>query len=247
VGEDRDWTSKILEALDKSTAIVTLPNCHWTDGALIDLVKVGRRAREVGAALVLDLTQSASALPIALDEIMPDFATFAGYKWPMGPYSLGYLYVSDRWAAEGQPLEENWIARADAVNFAALVDYKDRYQPGARRFDMGERSNFHLMPMAEAALTQILDWGIENIYESLVNKTDALVAQAEALGLRAAPSHLRAGHYLGLQLPDRVPSGLVERLAERKIFVSLRGTSIRITPHLYNNDEDLAHLIEALG
>ncbi len=244
--QDGDWTATILGSIDSNTAIVALPHCHWTDGALIDLVAIGKRAREVGAALVLDLTQSAGALPISMAEIQPDFAVFAGYKWAMGPYTLGYMYVADKWRDSGKPLEQNWLAREDSEDFAGLVDYKDGYQPGARRFDMGERSSFHLMPMAEAALTQLLEWGIEDIHETLTAKNRDIVERAAPLGLKAAPDNLRAGHYLGLRFPGEVPDGLVERLATRKIYVSLRGTSLRVTPHLYNTDADIDRLLAAL-
>lgn len=244
--QDGDWTATILESIDAKTAIVALPHCHWTDGALIDLVAIGKRAREVGAALVLDLTQSAGALPISMAEVQPDFAVFAGYKWAMGPYTLGYMYVADKWRDSGKPLEQNWLAREDSEDFAGLVDYKDGYQPGARRFDMGERSSFHLMPMAEAALTQLLEWGIEDIHETLKAKSKDIVERAAPLGLKAAPDNLRAGHYLGLRFPGDVPAGLVERLAAHKIYVSLRGTSLRVTPHLYNTDADIDRLLAAL-
>jgi len=60
---------------------------------------------------------------------------------------LGFLYVAPR-HQQGRPLEHNWIVRAGSENFAGLVNYRDEMQPGARRFDVGERSNFALMPMA---------------------------------------------------------------------------------------------------
>jgi hypothetical protein len=69
------------------------------------------------------------------------------------------------------PLEENWIARAGSADFTRLVDYSEHYQPGARRFDMGERSSFHLMPIAEVALAQLLDWGVANISATLGART----------------------------------------------------------------------------
>ncbi|NJS14329.1 MAG: aminotransferase class V-fold PLP-dependent enzyme, partial [Sphingopyxis sp.] len=55
---DDDWTAAVLAAIDADTAVVSVPQCHWADGRLVDLVKVGAACRAVGAALVLDLTQS---------------------------------------------------------------------------------------------------------------------------------------------------------------------------------------------
>ena len=83
--------------------------------------------------------------------MQPDFLVAATYKWLLGPYSLGFLYVAPTYR-DGRPLEFNWIGRTGSEDFASLVDYHDAYQPGARRFDVGERSNIALMPMAVAAL-----------------------------------------------------------------------------------------------
>lgn len=241
----RDWTPAILDAISEKTAIVALPNCHWTDGALIDLVAVSAMAKSVGAALVLDLAQSAGALPINIAEIAPDFLVAPTYKWLMGPYALGFLYVAPKWRT-GHPLEENWILRKNSEDFAGLVDYEDEYQPGARRFDMGERANFQLMPMAKRALEQLLEWGVENIAESLRVKTDFIAARANALGLETGNRDLHAPHYLGIRFPGGMPDTLLQQLRAQNVFVSLRGTSMRVTPHLYNNDEDIDRLFAAL-
>ena len=143
---DDDWTGAVLAALDERVAIAALPHCHWTDGGLLDLVAIGRRCREVGSALVLDVTQSLGALPLDLAAVAPDFLVCPGYKWLLGPYSQGYLYVAPQ-HRDGRPLEHNWIAREGSEDFARLIDYRERYQPGARRFDVGERSNFALLPV----------------------------------------------------------------------------------------------------
>ena len=89
-----DWTPSILEAIGPQTAIVTLPHCHWTDGSLIDLVAVGEKVRREGAALVVDVAQSAGVLPIDVKVIQPDYLVAVTYKWLMGPYSLGFTYIA---------------------------------------------------------------------------------------------------------------------------------------------------------
>ena len=82
---DDDWTRVILEAIDQRTAVAALPALHWTDGALIDLPRVAARLREVGAALVVDATQSLGAMPFAMTAVRPDFLVAASYKWLLGP------------------------------------------------------------------------------------------------------------------------------------------------------------------
>jgi selenocysteine lyase/cysteine desulfurase len=243
---DGDLTGPILEAIDERTAIVALPHCRWTDGALIDLVAVGATARDAGAALVLDLTQSAGALPIDVAAVDPDFVVAAAYKWLLGPYATGFLYVAPR-HREGRPLEEHWMGREGAEDFSGLVDYRDAYRPGAVRFDMGEAPNFALLPAAIAALEQIAEWGVGAIAGTLAVRTRAIAVRAAPLGLVAGDPALRAGHFLGLGLPAGIRGDLVERLAAENVHVSVRGRSLRVTPHLYNDDEDVDRLIDALA
>lgn len=243
---DDDWTAAVLARIDAKTAIVALPHCHWTDGGLLDLVAIRQACRDVGAALVIDATQSLGALPFDVQAIDPDFLAVGGYKWLMGPYSFGYLYVARRWQ-QAMPFEQNWIARRDSENFAGLVDYKTDYQPGARRFDVGERSNFALMPAAKAALELLLGWGVENIQATLASRTAMIASRArEEFGLGSAPVQKRAGHFLGLRFKNGVPADLPARLAAGNVFVSVRGQSMRVTPHVYNTDDDVERLFRVL-
>lgn len=111
---DHNWTKGVIDKIDSKTAIVAIPNIHWTDGTL-------------------------------------------------------------------------------------LVDYRDDYQKGARRFDMGEASNFFLAPVAKAALEQILEWDVKNIAQTLRVKTDYIVQKARSMGLTVPPDNHRA--HLLLQGP----------------------------------------------
>ena len=247
---DFDWTRAVLQAIDEKKnriAIVALPQCHWTDGGLFDLVAIGEACRERGIFFSLDVTQSAGAFPLDVRRIQPDFLTSATYKWLMGTYSLGLLYVSERWQREGRPIEHNWIHRKDSENFARLVDYQDDFDAGARRFDVGERSNFALVPGAEAGIRQILEWGVENVSETVGAMTDDIAEHARALGLGSVPRDKRAPHYIGLKLPGELPPNLLEALTRRKVYVSIRGTSVRVTPHVYNVPRDVETLFDALG
>ncbi len=244
--EDGDWTRAVLAQVDARCALVALPHCHWTDGSRVDLVRVGQRAREVGAALVVDGTQSVGALPLDVGAVQPDFLVAAGYKWLLGPYSLGYLYVAPK-HREGVPLEQNWMMRQGSEDFARLVDYRDAYQPGARRFDMGERSNFQLVPMAAAGLEQLLAWGVADIQATLRELTGRAAKGAAALGLEVVPEAHRSGHLLGLRRRGGYAPTVAKTLAGQNIHVSVRGDNLRVSPHLYNTPEDVDRLLAALA
>lgn len=243
---DGDWSLAVLAAIDEHTAVVALPHCHWSDGGRLDLEGVGARCRDVGARLVLDLTQSGGALRFDAAAIQPDYVVCAGYKWLLGPYSLGFLWVAPQ-HRDGRPIEYNWAGRAGAEDFERLVHYRDEYRPGARRFDVGEGANFVLVPMLNAALEQILEWGVEAIEKTLSARTAVIAERAAGFGLQSVPPMLRAGHFLGLRFPDGAPPvGLASSLAAEQVYVSVRGTSIRVTPHLYNTDDDIERFFTVL-
>ena len=242
----QDWTTALLEHVDENTAVIAVPNCHWTDGSLIDLVRIGERAREVGAALVVDATQSLGAHPLDVESVKPDFLISAAYKWLLGPYSLGFMYVGGAYR-EGVPVEQNWIVRAGSEDFTRLVDYRDGYAPGARRYDVGERSNFILLPMANTAMRQVLDWGVDNVSETTGKLTDLVETAAEKLGIEAVSAKLRGRHMIGLHLGPKAPQDLAEKLATENVFVSVRGENLRVSPHLYNTEKDVGRLFEVLA
>jgi selenocysteine lyase/cysteine desulfurase len=243
--EDNDWTAAVLDSLTADVAVAALPHVQWTSGGRLDLVRIGDACRKLGAALVLDLTQSLGALPFSVREVQPDFAVAASYKWLLGPYSIGLLYVAPKWQG-GTPLEENWIQRANARDFSSLILYTENYEEGARRFDMGERSNFALLPAAVRAMKQLLAWEVAQISETAGALNRQLANAAADLGFFAPAELSRAPHYLALRRKEAIPNELPEMLAREKVFVSVRGSSIRVTPHVYNTAEDCERLIACL-
>ena len=242
---DNDWTAAVLDSLTSDVAIAALPNVHWTSGGRLDLVRIGEACRKLGTALVLDLTQSLGALPFSVGDVRPDFAVAASYKWLLGPYSVGLLYVGPKWQG-GLPLEENWIQRANARDFSSLILYTEDYDAGARRFDMGERANFALLPAAVRAMKQLQEWRVAEISETAGALTRRLAEAAADLGFSAPPEPLRAPHYLSLRRQAAIPKELPEMLAREKVFVSVRGSSIRVTPHVYNTVDDGDRLLACL-
>ena len=241
------WNAALLDAIDERTAVVAVPELHWTDGLRFDLDAVGVRARAVGARLVIDGTQSVGALPFDVGRIRPDAVACAGYKWLTGPYSVGVAWYGPAFDG-GTPIEENWITRAGSDHFSELVHYRDEYRPGAIRYDVGERSNFVLLPMLEAALEQVLEWTPETVAAHTRALTDRAVPQLRGLGCRIEDARWRAGHLLGVRLPAGVDIPQLGRgFAARNVSVSLRGGAIRIAPHLYNDAGDLDVLIDALA
>jgi selenocysteine lyase/cysteine desulfurase len=243
--EGQSWTDAVLSALDERTAIVSVPNVHWTNGALVDLKPVAEKTHELGAALVLDLSQSLGAMPVDVAELRPDFLISVGYKWLLGPLSVAYMWVAEQ-HRDGRPIEHNWIVREGADDFAGLVDYTDRLQAGARRFDVGARTNFILTPMAIAALEQVLEWTVPRIGAGLAETTKAIEEGAVARELLAVPTAQRGPHIIGIEVPEARRKAVVEELVARQVHVGPRSTWLRVAPHLHTTGADVEQLFDAL-
>ena len=234
---DGDWTSAILAAIGEDTAIVSAPPCHWTDGGAIDLNAIGARCRSVGSAFVIDATQAAGAMPLDVAVMQPDFLVSSAYKWLLCPYTLGFLYAAPH-RQQGQPLEwHEWAVSA--------MEGPDGAR-GARRYDMGERNNPINLKMALAALEQLLDWGTENIAATVKPLTDRIADGAAARGFTVPPAAHRVNHIIGLRRAKGWPADIIDRLAADNVYVSQRGDSLRVSPHVFNDTGDIDRFFSAL-
>jgi selenocysteine lyase/cysteine desulfurase len=246
-GRGREWNRRLLEAVDRDTAVVAVAPVHWTDGTRFDLETLGARAREVGALFVVDGTQSVGAIPFPMDRIRPDALVVAGYKWLLGPYSSAVGYFGPRFDG-GVPLEEGWIAREGSEDFGSLVHYRDTYQPHALRYDVGERSNFVLLPMLSEALRHLLSWTPEEVAARCGALTDAMAEGLQALGFRVEAREWREPHILGVGMPEgQEVRPLRDALEARGVEVSVRGESLRVSPHVYNGPPDVEAFLEAVA
>jgi selenocysteine lyase/cysteine desulfurase len=196
--------------------------------------------------LVVDASQSLGVYPLDVAAVQPDFLVSVGYKWLLGPYGLGYLYVAPCWHEGGQPIEESWLNRAGSENFATLADYTDAYRAGAQRFNQGESAQFQLIPMALAALTQIEAWSVRNIQERLAAWTRELSNRVARFELTMHPEDRRVGHMVGLEARSGWSERIASSLAERSVYVAVRGSCIRVSPHMHSTERDLDTLTEAL-
>ncbi|HEU4786157.1 MAG TPA: aminotransferase class V-fold PLP-dependent enzyme, partial [Gemmatimonadaceae bacterium] len=243
--EDHDWTSATLREIERGARVVAAFHCHWTNGTLIDLERVGAACRAAGATLVLDATQSLGAMQLDLEAVQPDFVVAAGYKWLLCPYGFGVMYVAPSWR-NARPLEEHWLGREGASNFASLVQYSDTYRRGARRFDVGETCTT-LLPGAIAALEQLNAWGIGAITATLAEINRRVSERLVGLRFRLPPEQFRSPHMFGAQVPTgSAAADVVGALRKQRVFVSQRGSSLRFGPHLHVTEADIDQLSDSL-
>lgn len=246
VNRGKRWNERILEAINSSTRAVAIGNVHWADGTRFDLEAIRKRTREVGALLIVDGTQSVGAMPFNVQKIQPDALVCAGYKWLLGPYSLGMAYYGD-YFNDGKPIEENWINRLDSENFSALVNYQSQYQPGMLRYEMGERSNFIHVPMLLKSIEQLSKWGVDRIQEYCAAISRESISKLREKDFTIEEAEWRGAHLFGLRLPKNADFEKVKAsLLKHKIYVSIRGNAIRVAPNVYNTEKDMARLTKVL-
>lgn len=248
--DDHDWTGAVLRRLGDAgrpgVAVLSLTPLHWNDGARVDLAAVRQAADRVGAALVVDGTQAVGARPFSVAAIRPDFLVFPTYKWLLGPYGLAFLYVDpDRQA--GVPLEEHTFSRLGADTITDRYERELRFMDGARRYDMGERSNFVTLPMAIEGIRLIREIGPERIEAHLRPLAARLVQGAADLGFSAPPPALGAAHLVGLRRVGADAAAIVARLSRRGVFVAARNGAIRVSPHIYNGIADIERFLVELA
>ena len=235
-----DWTAALLEAITRPGAppvgLAALTPTHWSDGTLIDLARVVAELRKQGAVVVIDATQGVGVLDIDVAALAPDFLAFPTYKWVLGPYSLAFLYAAPH-RQDGVPLENHGATRAADGSL----------RPTARRYDRGEFRDPIGLPMAVAGMEQVLAWGTQAVAARLRTVTNALAdAVADIPGIVIPPAHLRGPHVLGLRFDGGMPAGLVAALATHNVHVADRQGVLRVSPHVYNDDADVARFATAL-
>ena len=247
VNRGKLWNEQILEAINSKTRLVACGNIHWADGTLFNLKAIRSKTREYGAWMVIDGTQSVGAVPFDVQEIQPDALIVAGYKSMMGPYSIGMAYYGPA-LDDGVPVEENWINRYKSEDFANLVNYNDDYQPGALRYEVGEHSNFILVPMLLEAIKVLNSWGVENVKAYCDALVDEPIRKLRDAGYLIEELEYRASNLFGIRLGDGMNmDDIKSRLQQANIFVSYRGDSIRVSPNVYNDSADLERLVVALS
>jgi selenocysteine lyase/cysteine desulfurase len=244
---DADWTSAVLEAIERKgaapVALASISSVHWSDGGALDMPRIAAALKKQGAALLVDATHDAGVRKIDVKTLDPDFLIFPTYKWVLGPYGRAFMYVAKRWQ-NGVPLEQTAAARK-AVSAEDTVYFRDTsYRDDARRYDMGERDHFVSMEMASIGMEMMAGWGNQAVVERLAMLTGRLADGLGNLGVRLVDSKLRAPHILCVTFPNGMATDLPKRLAAENVHAAPRLGRLRISPHVYNDEQDVERFVE---
>ena len=231
----------ILDAIDDTTCLVALSHVSFRSSYRVDVEAIVERAHKVGALVLLDVYQSAGTVEIQANDWEVDFLIGGTIKWLCGGPACGYLYVRRDLQSELQPRLTGWVAHDSPFSFASAPM---RYTDSVRRFAQGTPSIPALYSVLPG-LQIIEEAGVKTIQAESRRRTGWMIEFAVEQGWKInspANAEDRGGSVM-IYVEDG--PRMVERLAERKVFVDCRpGVGLRMSPHFFNTDEEVR---EAMG
>jgi selenocysteine lyase/cysteine desulfurase len=237
----------VARALTANTKVLALDWVNYSTGRRIDLAVMGELAHQCGALFVVDGTQGVGALELNVHALPVDVFAVAAYKWLLGPYGTGFVYVRAELLNRLDLRVVNWLSVDGADDFDALP-LDDFALPGAARiFDVPETANFLNLSTLEASLEFIRGVGARAVSQYCGNLLDMLEE-----GLKSGGYHLSnddrsrlPSSILSFQCESDEPTDkLYAELKAHHIEVSLRHHRIRVSPYLYNKEDDVGRLLE---
>jgi kynureninase len=235
-------TNKMLDAIDEETLLVPISHVLFKSAFIQDARAIIEKAHSVGAYVVLDAYQSAGTVPFDVTELNVDFATGGSVKWLCGGPGAGWLYVRPDLQTKFEPKVTGWAAHRAPFAFAPEIDYATdihRYLHGSPA-----------IPALYAAVSGydiINEIGVDRIRVNSVRQTTKLIEMAEEQGWHV--NSPRDANQRGGSVIIDVPFAgeVVRELAARDVLVDYRpGAGIRIGPHFFNTDDELATVVREI-
>jgi kynureninase len=235
----------ILDAIDERTLLVPISHVLFKNGEIQDVEPIVRRAREVGAHVVLDCYQSAGVVPFGLTELGVDFAVGGSVKWLCGGPGAGWLYVRPDLADRLEPALVGWQGHARPFAFEPELEYA----AGARRFLTGT-PNVPALYAATAGYDVIEEIGVPRIRERSLSLTQLLIDLCDEAGLEIVSPRApeRRGGTVTVSTPDH--AACHKELGERGIVCDFRPNpvgGIRLGPHFFNTEDEVRHAVSELA
>lgn len=235
-------TERMLDAIDDETLLVPFSHVLFKSAYLQDAKAITERAHGRGALVVLDCYQSAGTVPFSVTALDVDFATGGSVKWLCGGPGAGYLYVNPRLIDKLQPKVTGWMAHEQPFAFEPQMNYA----PSIARFLHGSPA-IPALYAARSGYRIINEIGVEKIREKSARQTTKLIELADNAGLRVTSPRdsSRRGGTITVDAPHA--AAVTKELLRREIIVDFRpGAGVRISPHFYTTDDELAHAIGEL-
>ncbi|HEX8144383.1 MAG TPA: aminotransferase class V-fold PLP-dependent enzyme [Pyrinomonadaceae bacterium] len=234
---------RMLAAIDEETLLVPISHVLFKSGFLQDARAITERAHEVGAMVVLDTYQSAGTVPFSVKELNVDFATGGSVKWLCGGPGAGYLYVRPDLQRKLEPRTTGWMAHEAPFAFESGGI---RYAPGIARFLHGSPA-VPALYAAQSGYRIINEIGVEKIRAKSMRQTARLIELAKEAGFRVTSPADGAQRGGTITIADEHAAAITAELIRREFIVDYRpGAGVRVSPHFYTTDEELALVINEM-
>jgi len=241
--------AQFIASLGSRTRVVSVSLVSYTTGYRIDLERLGKACRENGTLLVTDVSQAAGALELDLGRLPVDVAVCAAYKWLLSPYGTGFAWFHPDVLPRLQVTDVYWQAVEGAEDFNRLPRSNWKLAPGARRFDSTETASFLNGAAMLASLRFLRRVGMAYIERYVKNLLDRLLEQLPP-NFRSATSLEPGERSTVLAIAGRAPEVTrrgYQALLAAQVVVSLREDRIRISPHIYNTEEQMSRCADILA
>ncbi len=233
----------IERLIDARTRVVSVSSVQFVNGFRIDLGKTGELCRQNNAFLCVDAIQSLGLLPMDVKAFGIDFLSADAHKWLLGPEGIGIFYCRRGLAERLAPALVGWKSVRSELDFEH-VDF--RLKTDALRFEEGSLNLLGIFGLG-AAVDLLSEVGIGNIEERVLNRGDMIIREAEQRGFSVLTPRERRARGGNVTFTGNFDAAAVrDALRERGILVNARGGGLRVSPHFYNTDEELARLFQAL-
>jgi selenocysteine lyase/cysteine desulfurase len=234
---------RFAEAIDERTALVCCTAISYRTGYRLDVAEVARLAHERGALCLADSYQAAGAVPLDVRALGVDLLTAGTVKYLLASAGLAFMYVRQGLHERLLPTQTGWFADEDIFG----MDISD-YSPAAdaRRFDSGTPP----VPNIYAGLAGIgivEEVGVAAIETHVRGLVDRLLAGLDELDATVATPRGERDYGPLVCVASTDAPGLVRALQAERIVTSERDSSVRISLHLYNLEDDVARILEALA
>jgi cysteine desulfurase/selenocysteine lyase len=243
--EGRVWIRDLVAAIDASTRLVTISHVEFASGFRNDLDSLSELCQARGIALFVDAIQGLGPLVLDVRRTPVDFLAADGHKWLLGPEGAGILYVRRDWIERLRPLGVGWHSVVASYN-APGVDFT--LKPTAERWEGGSFNMPGLQALG-ASLDLLLEIGIDTVSERILDRAEAVRALARSAGWQVfgstRPEDLSG--IVALERPGVDLDAAVRHLRTAGVAVACRRGRLRISPHVYNDDDDLERLRQGLA
>jgi selenocysteine lyase/cysteine desulfurase len=251
-GEGLVHLDRLADMCDSRTRVISVSWIGYANGCRRDLAAIGHVAHEAGALFFVDAIQGIGAFPIDVDAMHIDFLAADGHKWQLGPEGAGIAYLRSDHLESLRPMGVGWHSVVHAHNFDLIeLDLKK----SAARYEGGSHNMAGFLALG-ASLKLLGSLGIENIAASILDFTDLACAEIEKVGATILSPRKRPDRSYGntdprsgivvFDLPGCDPMEVRKYCLQQSVVLSCRGGHLRISPHAYNNEQDLEQLIDAL-